>query len=113
MTARLPSVCARESKRTRLRGDTALHEDDGETFGFRDGASYRTELLLRRTGGEIALDAATTGRGYPEFARREFVVTLHGLPPVAATIGGRAATVRNGRLTFENAGANFPLRATM
>ncbi len=45
-----------------------LQEDDGETFAFRDGAFYRTEFILRRSGETIALEAAVTGNGYPEFS---------------------------------------------
>ena len=45
-----------------------LHEDDGETFAFRDGAFYRTEFALRARRPRVTLEATVTGEGYPAFA---------------------------------------------
>lgn len=88
-----------------------LHEDDGETFAFRDGAFYRTEFLLRRDGGTITLEAVVAGRGYAEFARREFIVVFHGPVSSPITVDGRKATLDGDRLTLQNAGTSFSLRA--
>ncbi len=90
---------------------SVLHEDDGETFAFRDGAFYRTEFVLRRAGGEVHLDATVTGRGYPTFARREFVLVFHGLRSPAVTVNGEAMALHDARLILNNAGEDFSLRA--
>jgi alpha-glucosidase len=55
-----------------------LHEDDGDTFAFREGAFYRTVFVMRKAGAQITLDATVSGDGYPEFARREYRVVFHG-----------------------------------
>ena len=89
---------------------SVLYEDDGETFGFRDGAFYRTEFILRVAGDTVTLDATVSGAGYPAFARREFVLVFHGLPSKTITIDGQEATLSDDRLTVKNAGANFSLR---
>ena len=90
---------------------SVLREDDGETFAFREGAFYRTEFTLRQAGDTVTLDAAVTGAGYPAFAREEFVLVFHGLPPAALTLDGQEVSLQDNRLTFRNAGANFSLRA--
>ena len=90
-----------------------LHEDDGETFAFRDGAFYRTAFTLRRCRGIVTLDATVTGRGYREFARREFVLVFHGLLSGDVTHDGQATTLDGGRLTLANAGVGFSLRAAI
>ena len=89
---------------------SVLHEDDGETFGFRAGAFYRTEFTLRRAGGEITLEASVTGNGYPAFARREFVLVFHGGRPAVATLDGREEVWHDNRLVFKNEGEGFSLR---
>ncbi len=92
---------------------SVLHEDDGETFAFRDGAFFRTEFVLRRDGGEVRLDAAVTGAGYPAFARREFVLVFHGLNADEVTLDGAAASLDGDRLTLANAGVGFSVHAGM
>ena len=52
-------------------GESLLHEDDGLTLG---GGFVRTTLRL--DGRE--LHASTEGEGYPEFARRRFVIVCEG-----------------------------------
>ncbi|MDA0182093.1 glycoside hydrolase family 31 protein [Solirubrobacter phytolaccae] len=68
-------------------GESFLHEDDGLTF---DGGHLRTTFTLR--GRELS--AEVTGDGYPEFARRRFVLVCEGT-----------------RQTVENAGTG--LRVTL
>lgn len=88
-----------------------LYEDDGTTFAFRDGAFLRTDFQLKRTGGEIFLTATVSGRGYPEFARREFVVMLHGLQGEEVTVDAASYALVDGRFTLPNTGTGFTLRA--
>ena len=87
-----------------------LHEDDGETFAFQAGAFYRTEFILRRDKETITLEAAVTGTGFPEFARRNFVLVFHGLLPSPIILEGKPMTVIHNSITFESAGTNFSLR---
>ena len=89
---------------------SCLHEDDGETFAFRGGAFYRTEFVLRRDGETLTLEATVTGKGFPEFNRREFVLVFHGLPSGALTLDGEEAILDGDRLTVANAGGGFSLR---
>ena len=88
-----------------------LHEDDGETFAFRDGENYRTEFVLRLDGDTITLTALVTGDGYPAFARKDFVLVFHGAPPSSISLDGRETFLHNNRLMFANKGRNFFLRA--
>ncbi|HET9207085.1 MAG TPA: glycoside hydrolase family 31 protein, partial [Burkholderiaceae bacterium] len=44
---------------------SVLHEDDGLTFAFREGAYYRTSFTLRRAGDRLTLEASVAGNGYP------------------------------------------------
>ena len=87
-----------------------LHEDDGETFAFRDGAFYRTAFTLRRAGSRVTLDAAVNGHGYPDFQRKELVLHFHGLPDDAVTIQGTQHDLRDGVTALENTGAGFSLQ---
>jgi alpha-glucosidase len=89
---------------------SVLHEDDGETFGFRTGACYRTEFTLRRDGNALTLDAAVSGGGYAEFARREFKLFFHGVVGSALTLDGHPASLdEEGCLLIENAATGFSL----
>ncbi len=88
-----------------------LHEDDGETFAFRRGAFVRTEFSLRRRAGTITLEAAVSGEGFPEFARREFVLVWHGRLLDAMSVNGEEISLAGGRYNFLNAGTGFSFRA--
>ena len=88
-----------------------LHEDDGTTFAFRDGAFRRTDFLLERSGDDITLSATVTGQGYPEFARREFVVVLGHTIGEAVAVDGTPYRLSGDRFRLPNAGMGFTLRA--
>ncbi len=92
---------------------SVLHEDDGITFARQDGAFYRTELVVRRAGGEVELAATVTGQGYPEFARTEFQLVFHGDVGDEVTVDGEARRLEDGKLTLPNAGVGFRLYATV
>ena len=84
-----------------------LHEDDGETLAFRRGEFYRTEFVLGLIGDSITLRATVEGSGYLTFARRRFVLEVHGAASSLVTLDGQEMTMVDGRLSFENAGSNF------
>jgi alpha-glucosidase len=88
-----------------------LHEDDGLTFASRDGAFYRTEFVLGKMGRHLTLTASVSGNGYPEFARKRFLVRLHGADVRAITVDGAPVSVADGVVVLENAGRNFCLEA--
>lgn len=92
---------------------SVLHEDDGVTFARKDGAFYRTELTLRRADGEITLEAAVSGAGYPEFARTEFRVVFHGEVGGEVTVDGETRQLTDGRMTLPNRGESFLLRVPL
>ncbi len=92
---------------------SVLHEDDGNTFAFRDGAFYRTGFDLRREGSRITLTATVTGNGYPDFRRERFAIHFHGLASEAVTIDGVWREVHDRRLTLENAGTGFSLEVEL
>ena len=90
---------------------SVLHEDDGETFAFREGGFYRTEFTLQSVGDTITLEAVVTGNGYPTFARTEFVLVFHGMLPPKVMLDGREACLVGHRLALRNDGKNFSLLA--
>jgi len=88
---------------------SVLQEDDGTTFVFQDGAHYRTEMVVRREGGGLSLEATVTGRGYPEFDREEFVVVVHGAAPQTALADGWPTIVEGDTIRLRNSGQPFTL----
>jgi alpha-glucosidase len=88
-----------------------LHEDDGLTFASRDGAFYRTEFVLGKTGQHLTLTASVSGSGYPEFARQRFLVRFHGADVRAITVDGAPVSVADGVVVLENAASDFCLEA--
>lgn len=93
--------------------DAMLHEDDGLTFAYRDGAYYRTSLTLRRAGGALTLVAAVAGAGYPEFARRAFALVFHGAAPATVVADGLTVAGEGGRFVVPNAGAGMVVEAAL
>jgi alpha-glucosidase len=63
-----------------LDGDyvSCLHEDDGLTNTYLDGAFYRTVFTVKKENGTITLAGSTMGDGFPEFARKRFRVRFIG-----------------------------------
>ncbi len=92
---------------------SVLHEDDGITFGRKDGAFYRTEFALQRAGGEITLTATVTGNGYAEFARTEFRVVFYGGVKGEVMVDGEARRMDNEAVIVPNRGGDFMVRATV
>ena len=90
-----------------------LHEDDGQTFAFRNGAFYRTEFRLRREGASITLQSSVSGNGYPEFARKRFLLIFHGPEFDRISINGHKAQFVDDVITLVNSGSDFYLEAEL
>jgi len=88
-----------------------LQEDDGLTFAFRRGAFFRTDFELERRGARITLRANVTGSGYPEFARRRFVLNFHGVRPCQFTVDGKVQSAAATTLVVANDGKSFVVEA--
>lgn len=88
-----------------------LHEDDGLTFAFREGAFYRTEFLFEKTGAHVLLTASVSGGGYPESARKGLRLRFHGADLTRITVGGAPVQFVDGTIVLENAGRDFHLEA--
>jgi alpha-glucosidase len=84
-----------------------LQEDDGETDAARDGARLRTSLEVTRSANRLELRAGVEGDGYPEFAREELHLVVHGAAPASATVGGETVAGEDGRFRLPNAGTPF------
>jgi alpha-glucosidase len=84
-----------------------LQEDDGLTFAALEGARYRTAFEVTRRGGRVTLRADVEGDGYPEFAREELRLVVHGAAPAAVRVDGRDVEARDGRVAIANAGTAF------
>jgi len=89
------------------RWTSLLQEDDGLTDAHLDGGRYRTMLVLERSEGRVTVSAAVTGEGYPEFAREQFVLVLHGAAATVVQVDGRDQPVTDGRVTVPDAGTGF------
>src|SRR5262249_36576486 len=85
---------------------TFLQEDDGLTMAAEDGAMYRTTFELSRHGSSVTLLADVSGRGFPEFARREFRLIVHGAAP-DLTVDGRLMSATGDYVVIPNAGTGF------
>lgn len=88
---------------------SALYEDDGWSFAYRDGAFVKTEIELERRGDRLTLVAQRSGDGFPEFRRQALRVVLRGARATAAELGGRTLPIEDGAVRFENAGEPFEL----
>jgi alpha-glucosidase len=84
-----------------------LHEDDGETHAFKQGAYLRTSLLVKRQGKRLSLSARCDGRGFPQFRRTQFRLKIHGAQ--AALIGDGGPTELRDFLVLDNRGQGFSL----
>jgi alpha-glucosidase len=86
-----------------------LQEDDGLTFAALEGACYRTTFDVVRAGGQITVRAEANGNGYPEFAREEFHVVLHGAEPSTVQLDGADVHAEDGKFVLPNQGSGFEL----
>ncbi|MFT3943000.1 MAG: glycoside hydrolase family 31 protein [Ancrocorticia sp.] len=77
--------------------ESFLQEDDGQSLAATHGAHLRTRFVVARAGDAVTLRAETSGDGFPEFARKRFVVVVHD------------GTDAEKRVTIENAGTGFSL----
>jgi len=87
-----------------------LQEDDGVSFAALDGARYRTSFELTRDGDRLRLRADVEGEGYPEFARREFHLVIHGAAPATVRLGDGTELRRSEEhFVTPNTGQSFAL----
>jgi alpha-glucosidase len=84
-----------------------LHEDDGLTFAFRDGARCRTTFSLRRSGSQLTLNGSVSGSGFPEFARKSFELVFHGATPATILANGQVLSAHEGRFNLPNRGEDL------
>jgi alpha-glucosidase len=91
-----------------------LVEDDGVTTAREDGAYVRTELLLRRTGGYLAIEGRTSGKGFAQFRRTEFAIVFHGASPKQAMSNSRGMSPdESGVYRLKNKGESFRFEAAI
>jgi alpha-glucosidase len=67
-----------------------LQEDDGLTFAALRGGRYFTTFDVSRRGSVVTLAASVEGDGFPEFARTEFHLVIHGGAPNSVRLDGLA-----------------------
>jgi alpha-glucosidase len=91
------------------RTQSMLQEDDGLTFAALDGGCYRTTFEVERAGDQITVHAEVAGDGYPEFARAQFDLLLHGAEPSTVRLDGAEVTAAGGRFVLPNGGTGFEL----
>jgi len=84
-----------------------LHEDDGHTLSFANGAYYRTSFRLARKGAELSVNATVKGNGFPEFRRRGFRLVFHGFSGDEMTIDGHTQRIDEGVVEIENQATGF------
>lgn len=91
-----------------------LQEDDGLTFAASEGARYRTTFRTARSGSRVELVAEVDGDGYPEFARTEFRLHVHGGEAAMIEIdGGEPHESSDGPVRIPNAGTRFQAVITL
>jgi len=90
-----------------------LHEDDGLTFAFQNGAFLRTSFCLTRRGAALSVSATVTGQGFPEFRRRALQVVFHGFGGSELLLNGQQLRAERGVAQFDNRGEDFTLAITL
>jgi alpha-glucosidase len=90
-----------------------LHEDDGLTFGFAQGACYRTTFRVERRNQQVTVTATVRGDGFGEFARESFTLVIHGATPTSIVVNGVAQPLTANQLTFANRGQGFTVSFTV
>jgi len=89
--------------------ESPLQEDDGLTTAAADGARVRTTFTVERRGSGVSVRAQVDGDGFPEFARREFVLVVHGAAPSRVRLDGEVVAGEGGRFRLANTGEPFEL----
>jgi alpha-glucosidase len=84
-----------------------LQEDDGLSFAALQDVRYRTNFTVARAGADLTLNADVSGHGYPEFARKRFVLVLHGTAPEEARLDDVTIIGSDGRFEIPNEGGGF------
>ena len=82
------------------------------TFAALEGARFRTDFEVARSGHTVVVRAAVTGEGYPGFARERFVLVLHGADLSAVRVDGAEVPGTDGRFEFANSGTGFTVEFT-
>ncbi len=90
-----------------------LHEDDGLTLAFSNGAYYRTAFRLTRRGASVSVSAAVTGRGFAEFRRSMLRLVFHGWSGKEMALNGRSLRVEDGVVEFENRAEDFTITLSL
>ena len=85
---------------------SVLQEDDGTTFAANDGARVRTKFEVDRAGEQVTLRAEVDGDGYPEFARTEFHLVVHGAFGDTIAVDGMQGPLVD-RISIPNHGTGF------
>ncbi|MBA3529259.1 MAG: DUF4968 domain-containing protein [Propionibacteriaceae bacterium] len=86
-----------------------LQEDDGLTLAALAGARYRTSFEVVLRGDRLTLRAEVDGEGYPEFARQEFRLVVHGATPDSVLLAGTELRPTAGHFTMPNTGEGFAI----
>ena len=87
--------------------ESLLQEDDGLTFAALEGACVRTAFRVTREGEHVELRAEVEGEGYPEFARQELHLVVHGAAPSVVRLDGEELDATDGRFVLPNSGSGF------
>ncbi|HEX8343914.1 MAG TPA: TIM-barrel domain-containing protein, partial [Actinoplanes sp.] len=90
-----------------------LQEDDGLTFAALSGSRYRTTFSVTRAGSHLTVRAEVEGDGYPEFAREQFHLVVHGARPEVVEVAGTAVRAVDGRFVLPNSGEAFTAEMTL
>lgn len=89
--------------------DSYLHEDDGLSDAFLQGAFLRTRFRLTRSGDRIHLSSTVAGKGFTEFRRRGFRVVVRGCAIDRMDLNGVGMRANAGRIELDNQGQDFEL----
>ena len=86
-----------------------LQEDDGLTDAALSGGRLRTTLTLTRSGSRLTLVGEVDGDGYPEHAREELHVMVHGSAPGTADFDGDSIASSDGQFVLRVRDRGFAL----
>jgi alpha-glucosidase len=89
---------------------STLQEDDGITFAANGGACFRTTFVLTRASDQLTLRADVEGNGYPEFARQQFEVIVHGAVADTLLVDGAERTFDGQPIVIRSDGDGFMLQ---
>lgn len=90
-----------------------LQEDDGTSRAALEGAYLRTTFTVTRTGSRLRLAATVEGDGYPDHARRQFHLHVHGADVTAMTVDGEPVIVDDHVAVLTNPDRGFQAELTL